>query len=447
MKLFNTITGKKETFKSIKKNQVNMYVCGPTIYDYGHLGHGRSAVNFDIIRRYFLYKNYKVNFVFNYTDIEDKIIGRAKKEKITEKELTEKFSKIYNEDYAALNILKPTENPKPTEHIKEIIETIKKLEKKGFTYELEDGIYYNISKFKGYGKLSHQKIENLQAGKRIKKDENKINHQDFVLWKLSKKSEPSWESPWGKGRPGWHIECSAMSSKYLGKTFDIHGGGRDLIFPHHENEIAQSEAVNDKPFANYWMHNGFIQLNKEKMSKSTGNFFTLREIFKDYDPLVIRYMILAAHYRAPIDFSKKNLEQAKNALERIQTFVDTAKNSKNKIKTKLITKTKKEFITAMDNDFDTPNALAVIFEFIREINKEGNGKEAYDLLKDFDKILGILNETEINITEEEEELIKKRENARKNKDWDLADKLRDKLKERGILIKDAKEGIIIKKIS
>ena len=309
LKLYNTLTRKKEIFKSIKKNSVGIYVCGPTIYDYAHLGHGRSAINFDVIRRYFIYKGYKVNFIFNYTDIDDKIINRANEKGITIKELTSKFTKIYEKDNKKLNIIHPTKKPKPTEHIKGIIELIKKIEKNNYTYQLEDGLYFDISKFKNYGKLSHQNIENLKAGARVKEDEKKKNHQDFVLWKLSKHGEPSWPSPWGKGRPGWHIECSTMSTEYLGKTLDIHGGGEDLIFPHHENEVAQSEAATGKKFANYWMHNGFIKVDKEKMSKSLGNFTTLRDIFKKFNPIIVRYMILSKHYRAPIDFSEKNLKQ------------------------------------------------------------------------------------------------------------------------------------------
>lgn len=448
MKVFNTLSRKKEEFKPLKKNQVNMYVCGPTIYDYAHLGHGRSAVNFDIIRRYFLYKKYKVNYIFNYTDVDDKIIKRANKERITEKELTKKFSKIYDEDYGKLNILKPTKNPKPTQHIKEIIELIKKIEKNGFTYLLKDGIYFNTKKFKEYGKLSHQNIKQLQAGARIKKDESKKNPQDFVLWKLAKPKEPAWNSPWGKGRPGWHIECSAMSSTYLGNTFDIHGGGQDLIFPHHENEIAQSESANKKQFAKYWLHNGFIQVNKEKMSKSLGNFFTLRDIFKDYEPMVVRYMILSAHYRAPIDFSKKNLDQAKRSLERIKEFVLNSKNSKNKVEPKLIKKTKKEFEKAMDNDLDTPKALATIFNFIKEANKKGTGKNAYNLMIKLDKVLGLELDKlkQEKVSTELKELLKQREKARKDKNWKKADKLRDKIKAKGFTIEDSPEGPKLKKI-
>ncbi|MBS3172205.1 cysteine--tRNA ligase [Candidatus Woesearchaeota archaeon] len=448
MKVYNTLTRKKEEFKPIKPKTVSIYVCGPTIYDYGHIGHGRSAVNFDIIRRYFMYKNFKINFVFNYTDIDDKIIERANRENTTTKKLTEKFEKIYDQDYEKLNVLPPTHKPKPTEEMTSIINLIKEIEKKGFSYMLDDGLYFDTSAFKNYGKLSHQIIKELQAGVRIKADEKKKNFQDFVLWKLSKSGEPSWPSPWGTGRPGWHIECSAMSSKYLGQPFDIHGGGQDLIFPHHENEIAQSESVNKKKFANYWLHNGFVEVNKEKMSKSLGNFKTMREIFEQYDPMVVRYMILSAHYKAPIDFSKDNLEQAKNSLNRIQEFVLNAKESKKEIDKELLESTKEDFIEYMDNDFDTPKALAVIFNFIRESNKQGNGKNAYDLIIDLDKILG-LNLDKLKkdkIPEKVKEMVKQREKARNDKDWIKADKLRDAIKELGFIIEDSEKGQKIKKI-
>jgi len=448
MKVYNTLTRKKEAFIPTKKDTISIYVCGPTVYDYAHLGHGRSAVNFDIIRRYFIYKKYKVNFIFNYTDIDDKTIERANKEKITVKELTEKFSKIYDEDYKKLNILEPTKNPKPTQHIQEIVNLIKKIEKNGYAYKLKDGLYFDTSKFKQYGKLSHQNIKDLQSGARIREDENKKSPQDFVLWKLAKPNEPSWESPWGEGRPGWHIECSAMSTSYLGDTFDIHGGGQDLIFPHHENEIAQTEAATKKKFANYWLHNGFIQVNKEKMSKSLGNFFTLRDIYKEYDPLVVRYMIISAHYRAPIDFSKKNLEQAKSALERIREFTLNSKESKQDLNQKLIDKTKKEFLAAMEDDFDTPKAMATLFNFIREANKQGNGKNAYTLIIDLDQILG-LNLKAVKSERaplEVLELLNMREKARKNKEFATSDKLREEIKKAGYLIEDSKDGPKLKKI-
>jgi cysteinyl-tRNA synthetase len=445
IKVYNTLTRTKEKFEPIKKGTVTMYACGPTVYDYGHIGHGRSAVNFDIIRRYFIYEGYKVNFIFNYTDIDDKIIERANKLKIKTTELTKKFSKIYDEDYKKLNVLKPTKNPKPTQNIKGIIELIQKLEKKKITYILEDGVYFDTSKFKDYGKLSKQNLKALQEGARVQADQNKNNKNDFVLWKLAKPGEPSWASPWGKGRPGWHIECSCMSSKELGQPFDIHGGGQDLIFPHHENEIAQSEAAYGKKFANYWMHNGFVQVNKEKMSKSLDNFTTMQDLFVKYDPLVVRYMILSYHYRTPIDFSDENLEQAKSSLERIKNFVREAKSSKNKLPAGLVNKTKQEFKKAMKDDFDTPKALAIIFDFIRKVNKEGNGKEAYELMVDFDKVLGLNLSKMDRIPQEVTKLAKEREIARKNKDWEKSDILRDKIYGFGFLIKDTKEGYKLKK--
>lgn len=444
LKIYNSLTKKKENFKPIKKNLVGMYVCGPSIYDYGHLGHGRSAVNFDIVRRFLMYRGYKVKFIFNYTDVEDRIIDRANKLKIPLKKLTDKFSKIYDEDYAKLNILKPTKKPKATEYISSMVSLIRKLEKKGFTYNLKDGVYFDTSKFKKYGKLSKQNLKKLQEGARVKADKDKRNKHDFVLWKLKKPKEPSWKSPWGEGRPGWHIECSSMSAKELGQPFDIHGGGTDLIFPHHENEIAQSEAIGKK-FANYWMHNGHIRVNKEKMSKSLGNFTTLRDLFKKYDPLVVRYMVLSANYRMPIDFSDKNLEQAKSSLERIRNFVLEAKSSKKKLPHDLIKKTKQNFIKAMENDFDTPKALAVIFDFIRKVNKEGNGKNAYPLLIDFDSVLGLnLNKVE-KIPLEITKLAKQREGARKEKNWKLSDSLRNKINKKGYIIEDSKEGYKLRK--
>jgi cysteinyl-tRNA synthetase len=444
LRLYNTLTRKKEEFKSLKKGQVGIYVCGPTIYDYGHLGHGRSAVNFDVIRRFFLYLKYKVNFVFNYTDIDDNMIKRSNKLKISVKELANKFSKIYDEDYKKLNILKPTKNPKPTENIKEIIELIKKIEKNGYTYNSEDGVYFNTSKFKDYGKLSKQNLKELQAGVRIDMGSKKNKH-DFVLWKFEKPGEPSWGSPWGKGRPGWHIECSCMSSKSLSQPFDIHGGGQDLIFPHHENEMAQSEAAENKQYAKYWIHNGFIQVNKEKMAKSLGNFTTLQDIYKKYDPLAVRYMYISAHYRMPIDFSDKNLEQAKSSFERIKNFISDAKNSKNKLPKDLIKKTKEKFVRAMEDDFDTPKALAVIFEFIREANKLGNGSNAYDLMLDFDKVLGLNLDKSKEIPKEIKDLAEKRKKARKDKNWEESDKLRVDIDSKGYEIKDSKEGYIITK--
>ena len=421
-----------------------MYVCGPTIYDYGHIGHGRSAVNFDIIRRFFIYEGYKVNFIFNYTDIDDKVIKRANKEKTTVKELTKKFSKIYDEDYKKLNILKPTKNPKPTEHIKEIVNLIKKIEKNGYTYNLEDGVYFNTSKFKNYGKLSKQNLKELKAGARIDIG-NKKSKNDFVLWKLEKPGEPSWESPWGKGRPGWHIECSCMSSKELKQPFDIHGGGEDLIFPHHENEIAQSEAAEGKKYTNYWMHNGFIKINKEKMSKSLNNFTTMQDLFKKYDPMIIRYMYVASHYRMPIDFSDKNLEQAKNSLERIKNFMVESKESKNKLPEELIKKTKDKFIKSMENDFDTPNAIASIFELIKEANKLGNGKNAFTLIKELDKIFGLNLDKIEKIPKEIKELAEKREQARKDKNWKDSDKLRNEINKKGYIIEDSNQGYKLKK--
>ncbi|OGJ52574.1 cysteine--tRNA ligase, partial [Candidatus Peregrinibacteria bacterium RIFOXYC2_FULL_41_22] len=318
LKVKNTLSGKKEEFKPIKDNHVGMYVCGPTVYDFGHLGHGRSAVVFDIIRKYLKYKGYDVTYVSNYTDIDDKMINRANKEGITVKQLAEKIIPEYQEDYGQLKIDKPDTQPKATQYIPQMIELIKKLIEKGYAYELEDGVYYEVEKFAHYGKLSGQNQDELKAGARIEKDDKKRHPHDFVLWKKAKPDEPSWPSPWGEGRPGWHIECSAMSMDLLGETFDIHGGGMDLIFPHHEDEIAQSEAATGKSYVKYWLHNGFITINNEKMSKSLGNFFTLKEIFAKYNPNTVRYMIIGTHYRSPINFSHELLDQSENALSRIK---------------------------------------------------------------------------------------------------------------------------------
>ncbi|MDP2624980.1 MAG: cysteine--tRNA ligase, partial [Candidatus Peregrinibacteria bacterium] len=321
--VYNTLTNQKEGFKPIQEGKVDMYLCGPTVYDNGHLGHGRSAVAFDIIRRYleYVYREENVTFVTNYTDIDDKMINRANEEGITVKELADRIIPEYEKDYGSLGVKPPTIQTLATEYVDQMIEIVEKLIKEEYAYELEDGVYFEVEKFKEYGKLSNQKREELQAGSRIDKNDNKRHPHDFVLWKKEKPGEPSWDSPWGKGRPGWHIECSAMSYSNLGQPFDIHGGGQDLTFPHHECEIAQSEAAYGVQFCNVWLHNGFITVDKEKMSKSLGNFFTLKDIFKKYDPRAVRYFFLTSHYRSPIEFSDQQLEQAKNTLDRIRDFL------------------------------------------------------------------------------------------------------------------------------
>ncbi|MFA6461157.1 MAG: cysteine--tRNA ligase [Candidatus Woesearchaeota archaeon] len=456
LNFYNDLSRKKELFVPLKAPEVTIYVCGPTIYDYAHLGHGRSAVAFDLLHRYLKYKGFKVKFVFNYTDIEDKMIKRANDEGITVKQLADKFSAIYDEDYKRLNLLPPFRNPKATEHIPEMIGIIRKLEKKGYTYVIEDdGVYYDVMKFPSYGKLSHQNLEDLKSGARVD-TEGKKSPYDFVLWKFEKPGEPSWDSPWGKGRPGWHIECSAMSAKYLGETMDIHGGGQDLIFPHHEDEIAQSEAANDKPFARFWMHNGFITINGEKMSKSLNNFYTIRDVLKDYDPLAMRYFFISTHYRGPINFTFEALSGAKNALERVQQayfelldLESAGKFGQEEMVTESFLKRMEE---ALDDDLNISPALAPLFEVINEFyrKKENLSKDSVEDLKLFfskvDSILGILKYERASIPAEIKALAEERELARRNKDWKKSDELREKITSLGYAVSDGKEGYKVSKI-
>jgi len=360
MKLYNTLTRKKENFKPVKKGQVRMYVCGPTVNDVPHLGHARQQIVFDLLRRYLKFSGFKVKFVSNVTDIEDKVISKANEEGVSVKELVKKNYAAHMSDYSALGIEKPDVQPFATKYVNEMIELVKKLEKKGYAYVLDDGVYYDISKFDGYGKLSHQKVENLQAGKRVAVKTDKKNKEDFVLWKFSKPGEPEWDSPWGSGRPGWHIECSAMSEKILGLPVDIHGGGQDLIFPHHEDEIAQSEAGYGKKFVNYWVHNGMVNVDKVKMSKSLGNFKTIRDLLKEYKPGVIRYFVVSSYYRRPVDFSKQALEDAKSSFERLKNIVGGLEDD-GKVNKKFL----KDFETAMDDDLNTPKGLAVLWKLLR----------------------------------------------------------------------------------
>ncbi|HAU39627.1 MAG: cysteinyl-tRNA synthetase, cysteinyl-tRNA synthetase [Candidatus Peregrinibacteria bacterium GW2011_GWF2_43_17] len=459
MKVKNTLSGKKEEFQPIKDKKVGIYVCGPTVYDFGHLGHGRSAIAFDVIRKYLIYKGYDVTYVSNYTDIDDKMIKRANQEGITVSELADKIIPEYQKDYAALKIAKPDKQPKATEYIEQMIALIKKLVEKGYAYELADGVYFEVAKFAEYGKLSHQNIDELQTGARIEKDDKKRNPHDFVLWKKAKPGEPKWPSPWGKGRPGWHIECSAMSAAILGETFEIHGGGMDLIFPHHEDEIAQSECGNEKPYVKYWLHNGFVNINNEKMSKSLNNFFTLKDIFKEYTPLAVRLLMLGTHYRSPINFSHEILAQAENGLSRLKDFLINLKNYKSDIPEsdknleKALKTAIKDFEKKMDDDFDTGGGLAALYDLIKEINilmkdkkiaeKDKGGIEA--TLKKIDSVLSILPEIEDNIAPEIEKLIKDREEARKNRDFKRADEIRNQLIAKGITLEDTPSGTIWKK--
>jgi cysteinyl-tRNA synthetase len=462
MKLYNTLTRQKEEFVPLNGKEVKMYSCGPTVYNYFHIGNARPFIMFDTLRRYLEYRGYGVKFIQNFTDIDDKMIKRANEEGVTVKELADRFIKEYFIDARGLGIKEATVHPKATENIDAIIEIIKKLEEKGYAYAVNGDVYFDTKKFSEYGKLSGHNLEDLESGARVDVDERKRNPMDFAVWKAQKPGEPAWDSPWGMGRPGWHIECSAMANRYLGDTIDIHSGGQDLVFPHHENEIAQSEAANGKPFARFWVHNGFINVNNEKMSKSAGNFFTVREIVDKFDYEVIRFFMLSAHYRSPINFSAELLEQAKNGLDRMYNCLDNLKYLKDKtpqmeelsrkdteLKDSLI-KLKGKFIEAMDDDLNTADAIAALFEMVKEINTSVNASAiskdiivfSYDLLRELGGVLGILQkDKEDKLDAEIEELINIRQQARKEKNWKLADEMRDKLKEMGIVLEDTPQGV------
>lgn len=460
MRIYNTLTGKKEEFVPIDPDEIKIYVCGPTVYNYFHLGNARPFVVFDTLRRYLEYKGYKVKFVQNFTDVDDKIINKAREEGVSASDISEKYIREYYKDAEKLNVKKATVHPKVTENIKEITDFISTLIDKGYAYDVNGDVYYSTRKFKGYGKLSGQNIEDLEAGARIQVGDLKRDPMDFALWKAKKsEDEIAWESPWGQGRPGWHIECSVMSNKYLGDTIDIHAGGQDLEFPHHENEIAQTEAYTGKKFANYWMHNGFITINKEKMAKSRGNFFMVRDILDEYDGEVVRYFLLSGHYRNPIDFSKELMEQAKNSLARIRNtkinlehFIENAKGSMNEEERKQLEKQavyKEKFKESMEDDLNTADAISAIFELVKEINtvtSENSTKEFCEkelgLLTELSGVLGLLKENEkSDIPEEVSNLVEERQAARKAKDFARADEIRDELKRRGITLEDTPQGI------
>lgn len=458
MKIFNTLTRKKEEFVPIVPGEVKMYSCGPTVYNYFHIGNARPFIIFDTMRRYLEFQGYKVTFVQNFTDIDDKMINRANDEGITVKELGERFIAEYFKDADALGIKRASVHPKATENIDSIINIVKKLEDNGYAYNVDGDVYFSTKRFKEYGKLSHQPLDDLEAGARIDVNENKNDPMDFALWKKQKPGEPAWESPWGMGRPGWHIECSAMANKYLGETIDIHSGGQDLIFPHHENEIAQSECANCKPFARYWMHNGYINVDNKKMSKSLGNFFTVRDVLKEFDGEVIRFFMLSAHYRSPINFSKDLIEQAKTGLERIYTCIENLEFFKSsaadgavteKIST-LAENCKKAFCEAMDDDLNTGLAIAALFEFVREINSTitavsghstGDIELCVNTLKELGAVMGLLHKEKDSLDDEIEAMIEKRQEARKNKNFALADEIRDTLKAKGIVLEDTPGGV------
>lgn len=454
MRIFNTLTREKDEFKPITEGEVKIYACGPTVYNYIHIGNARPLCVFDVLRRYFEWRGYKVSFVQNFTDIDDKLIKRANEEGSTVPEIAERYIKEFWTEADGLNVKHATVNPRATENIEQIQSIISALVEKGYAYQSGGDVYYRAKKFSGYGKLSHQPLEDLEAGARIDVTEVKEDPMDFCLWKGAKPGEPYWDSPWGKGRPGWHIECSAMACRYLGKTIDIHCGGLDLIFPHHENEIAQSEAANGCEFAHYWMHNGFINVDNHKMSKSLGNFFTVRDVAEKYGYEPIRYMMVSCQYRSPINYSYEVIEQAKNSLERLYTCRDNIdfalKNAKDGGEApEFIEKRKQEFIAAMDDDLNTADALAAIFMLVRDINTliaEGAGKTALEACADmFDQLTGVLglvyNRKTEALDSDIEALIEQRTAARKAKDFKTADEIRDKLKAMGIVLEDTPQGV------
>lgn len=456
--IYNSLTRKKEKFVPIEPNKVKMYVCGPTVYNYIHIGNARPAIVFDTVRRYFEYKGYEVTYVLNFTDVDDKIINASKESGESFESLTNRFINAYLKDVGALGVKKATHHPRVTETIDEIIKFIEALIEKGYAYEVDGDVYFQPRKFKDYGKLSDQSIDELRAGARIKVGEKKKDPLDFALWKKAKEGEISWDSPWGKGRPGWHIECSAMVRKYLGETIDIHAGGQDLTFPHHENEIAQSEALTGKPFANYWMHNGYINIDNEKMSKSLGNFILTKDIIAKYDPMVVRFFMLSVHYRNPINFTDELLESAKNSLERIRISYQNLEHRK-KASTNLALDSEQwlekiaekidAFEAAMDDDFNTANAITVLFELSREANLylEKNQTdvkviEAFqNAMKTILDVLGIEMEEEDLLDDEIERLIEERNEARKARDFERADKIRDMLLEKNIILEDTPQGV------
>lgn len=460
MKVYNTLTRKKEELVPITPGEIKMYACGPTVYNYIHIGNARPLCIFDILRRYLEYRGYKVTFVQNFTDIDDKIIRRANEEHVDFSETSERYIKEFWTDADGLNVRHATVNPKATENIDAIIHIISTLIEKGYAYEAQGDVYFSTEKFKDYGKLSHQPLEDLEAGARIMVGEVKREPMDFAVWKAAKPGEPAWDSPWGKGRPGWHIECSAMNWRYLGDTIDIHCGGQDLIFPHHENEIAQSECFTGKPFAHYWMHNGYINVDNVKMSKSLGNFFTVRDVAEKYGYEPIRYLLISAQYRSPINYSTDIIEQCISALNRLYTCRDSldfelknasdAEHDGDRAIIDGFGKYREQFIDAMDDDLNTADAIASIFELVRDINTNVVGKTPSKALVEgaisvFDELTGVLglvyNRKTETLDSDIEALIEARTNARKEKNWAEADRIRDQLKEMGIVLEDTAQGV------
>ncbi|HJB00083.1 MAG TPA: cysteine--tRNA ligase [Candidatus Mediterraneibacter merdavium] len=467
MKIYNTMSKKKEEFIPLEEGKVKMYVCGPTVYNFIHIGNARPMIAFDTVRRYFEYKGYDVNFVSNFTDVDDKIIKKAIEEGVTADEISKRYIEECKKDMEAMNIKPATKNPLATEEICGMVDMIQTLIDKGYAYEKNGTVYYRTRKFDGYGKLSHKNLDDLQSGGRsllVTGEDEKEDSLDFVLWKPKKEGEPAWESPWSEGRPGWHIECSEMSKKYLGEQIDIHAGGEDLVFPHHENEIAQSEAANGKEFAKYWMHNGFLNIDNKKMSKSLGNFFTVREVGEKYDLQVLRFFMLSAHYRSPLNFSAELMEAAKNGLERIVTAAENLKFLAGNASAEAMTEEEKalfeksaqyvaDYERAMDDDFNTADAIAAVFDLVKYINTTSDGSRSKDYLeslfarlKTLTDVLGIIIEKEEEMLDADiEAMIEKRQAARKAKDFALADQIRDELLAKGIILEDTKEGVKWKK--
>jgi len=459
IQIYNTLSRKKEDFKPLEEGKVKMYVCGPTVYNYIHIGNARPAIVFDTVRRYFEYRGYDVNFVSNFTDVDDKLIKAANELGSDVPTIADKFINAYFEDVQALGCKTATNHPRVMENMDIIIEFVDELIKKGYAYESEGDVYFKTKEFNGYGKLSHQSIEDLRIGERIEIGEKKEDPLDFALWKAAKPGEIFWESPWGNGRPGWHIECSAMAKKYLGETIDIHAGGQDLSFPHHENEIAQSEALSGKTFSNYWMHNGYINIDNEKMSKSLGNFVLVHDIIKLIDPMLLRFFMLSVHYRHPINYSEELLQEAKNGFERIKTAYQNL-NHRLESSTNLteedekwlkeIEDEKQVFIKVMDDDFNTANAISVLYQLAKSANQyllesHTSTKVINQFLQTFDELSNVLGinlvKEEAMLDEEIEALIQKRTEARKNRDFALADQIRDQLKDLNIIIEDTPQGI------
>ena len=462
MKIYNTLTRRKEEFEPIRKGQVNIYVCGPTVYNYIHIGNTRPIVVFDTLRRYMEYRGYKVKYVQNFTDVDDKIINRAKDEGVSALEISERYIKEYFDDADALNVRRADVHPKVSEHIDEIENFVDTLVGKGFAYEADGDVYFSTRKFPEYGKLSGQNIEDLEAGARIAVGEVKEDPIDFALWKARKtEDEIAWESPWGMGRPGWHIECSAMARRHLGTTIDIHGGGEDLQFPHHENEIAQSECCNGVTFANYWMHNGFINIGGSKMSKSAGNFFTVRDIRQKYTGEEIRFLLLSGQYRGPIEFSEEMMQQSRSSFNRIKNCLDDIEfmiktgtdgelSAEEEMSIASFDGFRQAFIKAMDDDLNTADGISAVFELVTEINTMLRGgtskayaKAALEIFNELTGVLGIIKAKETSIDADIEALVEERQQARKNKDFARADEIRDELKARGYTLKDTPQGVQI----